>query len=486
MNQRSQTASAFFWSFVERIGSQILRSVFAIVLARLLLPRDFGMVAVLFLFTGVAEVIMTSGFGTALIRKQTLSRTDECSMFYFNIVAGAFMAAALFCALPYVASFYRLPQLILIGRAAAFGVLINSLGIVPGSLLVRRLNFLTLCKVSIASISISGVVGILMAWKGFGVWSIVCQQLVASLAAVILIWALGNWRPSAVFSFHSIRNVFGFSVSFASIGLLDVIARNLSTAIIGRRFTAAEVGFYSRAVQIEEFPVLTAYFAVSRPSLSLFAAFQDREADLAIRVRSVLTYLAMVNFPVMVALAVAAKPLVSVLLTAKWLACVPLLQLLCAVGIFFPLQRINLNVIVAKGNSSLFLRLELLRTFLAMVCISIAGFFGIKLMIAGQIVAMAVTWCANSISVGRLTSYTFARQARDVLPYALASTLMAAGMSLAGRLPLGGDKSLLAAQLIMGSCVYVTLCATFRLSAFLQLRGFAKTELARLRLWASA
>jgi teichuronic acid exporter len=484
MIQRSKTATAFVWSFIERIGTQVLRSVFAIILARLLLPRDFGLAALVFVFIGIADVIMTSGFGTALIRKKVVSPVDECSIFYFNIVVGAILTAVLFCAARYVAEFYRLPQLTLIGRAASFDVLVTSLCIVPGSLLVRKLDFLTLCKVSITSIVISGVLGVVLGWRGFGVWSIVAQQLFGNLVYVALLWILTGWRPVAGFSLPSLRSMFGFSSSFACISLLDVLARNLSSAIIGRRFTTAEVGLYSRATQLEELPVMTIYLAVSRPSLALFAASQDDEADLAYRFRSALTHLALVVFPAMVGLAVVAKPLVVTLLTARWLGCVPLLRLLCAVGIFLPLQRINLNVIIAKGHSALFVQLELARTLMAVIFISIAGYFGIKSMILSQIAAMAITWYINSVSAGRTLSYSFWKQLVDVSPYALASGVMAGGMVWAERIPFGNAINLLIGQTLVGACLYIGLCCIFRLSAFSQLKSVAKMELAHARHWA--
>jgi len=486
MIQRSKTATAFIWSFIERIGTQVLRSVFAIVLARLLLPGDFGLVALVSVFIGIADVIMSSGFGTALIRKQIVSRVDECSIFYFNVVVGAILTAALFCAVPYVADFYRLPQLTWIGRVASFDVLVTSVCIVPGSLLVRKLDFLTLCKVSITSIVTSGVLGIVLAWRGFGVWSIVAQQLSGNLVYVALLWILTEWRPVAGFSFRSLRGMFGFGSSFACISLLDVLARNLCSAIIGRRFTTAEVGLYSRATQLEELPVMTIYLAVSRPSLAVFAAAQDDQAELAYRFRSALGHLALIVFPVMAGLAVVAKPLVATLLTARWLECVPLLRLLCIVGVFLPLQRLNLNVIIAKGRSTLFLQLEFARTLMAVTFISMAGYFGIKSMILSQIAAMAITWYINSVSAGRTLSYSFWKQLVDISPYALASGAMAGGMVWAERIPFGNDINLLIGQTLMGAGLYVGLCWILRLPAFLQFKRAAKGELERLRLWDAA
>lgn len=483
MNRRSKTATAFIWSFLERMGTQVLRSVFAIILARLLVPGDFGLVAVLSVFVGVAEVIVTSGFGTALIRKKVVSHVDECSIFYFNVVVGVIATTALFGTAPYIAAFYRLPQLTLIGRVTAFNLLVNSLCAVQWCLLVRKLDFLTQCKVSIASIIMSGILGIVLAWRGFGVWSIVAQQLSGNLANVVLLWRLAGWRPVAGFSFQSLRSMFGFGSSFACINLLDVVARNLSFAIIGRRFSSAEVGLYSRATQIQELPMMTTYYAISRPSLPLFAASQDHEAHLAHHFRAVLTHLAMINFPVMVGLGIVARPLVVTLLTVRWLECVPLLQLLCAVGIFLPLQRINLNVIIAKGHSTLFCQLELARTIMAVMAISIAGLFGVKTMILSQMVAMATTWYINSIWTGRVLSYTFRRQLVDVLPYALASCVMAGGMVCVKSVGFGSNINLLIGQTLLGTCLYASLCWVFRLSAFLQLKGVVKVELARLRLW---
>lgn len=471
------------WSFVERIGTQVLRSVVAIILARLLVPKDFGLVAIVSVFVGVAGVIVTSGFGTALIREKTVSRVDECSVFYFNVVIAVMATMTLFCAAPYIASFYRLPQLTLIGRVTSFNVLASSLCLVPGCLLVRKLDFLALCKVFMTSTVISGALGIMMAWRGFGVWSIVAQQLCGNVATTALLWKLTGWRPAAFFDFQSLRRMAGFGSSFACINLLDVLARNLSSAIIGRRFTTAEVGLYSRATQIEELPVTTTYYAVSQPSLALFAASQDHQADLMHHFRSVLTHLALISFPVMVGLGVVAKPLVVTLMTDRWLECVPLLRLLCAVGIVFPLQRINLNVIVARGHSALFLQLELARTVMAVVFISIAGYFGVKSMILSQIVAMAITWYINSIWAGRTLSYSFWKQLADVSPYAFASGVMAGGMVWASRIHFGNEVNLLLGQTIVGACLYVGLCWILRLSAFLQLEDVVKGELARLGLW---
>jgi teichuronic acid exporter len=474
MNLRSNTATAFIWSFIERIGVQVVRTVFAIILARLLLPADFGLVAVLSVFVGIADVIVSGGFGTALIREKSVSPTDECSVFYFNVVIAAVITAGLFSAAPLIASFYKLPQLSLIGQVTSLNVFVNSLCVVPGCLLIRKLDFLTLCKVSMTLVIVSGTLGTVLAWLGFGVWSIVVQQLSGNLLSAALLWGLTGWRPIGRFDFQSLRRMFRFGSSFAGASLLDVFARNLSSAIIGRRFTAADVGLYSRATQIQELPAMTTYYAVSRPSLSLFAASQDHEARLTNHLRSTIRQLALLNFPIMIGMAVVARPLVVTLLTPKWLECVPLLRLLCAVGILFPLQRINLNVIIAKGHSSLFLKLESARTAMVVVFVAMAAYFGIKSMILSQIVAMAVTWCLNGVSSGRMLSYSFRKQLIDVSPYAFTSAAMAASMVALEHMPFGNDTNLLIGQTFVGACSYVGFCWFLRLSAFSQLKGVAK------------
>jgi len=325
-----------------------------------------------------------------------------------------------------------------------------------------------------------------LAWRGFGVWSIVVQQLSGNLASVALLWGLTGWRPLLRFRFESLRRMLRFGSSFTAVSLLDVFARHLSSAVIGRRFTAADVGLYSRATQIEELPVMTTYYAVSRPSLSLFAASQDHEARLVSQFRSTLSHLALVGFPVMTGLAVIARPLVITLLTPKWLGCVPFVRLLCAVGILFPLQRINLNVIIAKGRSTLFLKLELARTGMVVLFIAIAAYFGIKILILSQILAMAITWYVNGIWAGRMLSYPFWKQLIDVSPYAFASGAMVGSMVLLERVPLGADLNLLIGQTFVGACSYIGLCWLLQLSAFSQLKGLARLELSRFRHWTAA
>jgi len=478
MNQRS-TAAAFVWSFAERIGTQLLRSIFAIILARLLLPKDFGLVAILAVFVGVAEVIITSGFGTVLIREPRLTHSDECSIFYFNVLVGATLTAILFCASPYVAEFYRSPQLTAIGRITSFNLLITSTCVVQWALLNRRLDFLAQFKVSIISVASSGILAVVMAARGFGVWSIVVQQLCSNTLNALILWRMAKWYPSERFSFRSLQKMFGFSSSFIAINLLDVIAGNISFAIIGKLFTATEAGLYSRAKQIEELPVLTTYATASRPSLSLFARSQDDDAILAQRFRSVLAHLALINFPVVTGIAVVAKPLVTTLLTAKWGSCVPYLRLLCGVGMFFPLQRINLSLIIAKGQSALFVRLELFRTIVAVAFISATGFFGVETMIVGQVIAMAITWYMNSMWIGRTLDYPFRKQLRDVSPYALGSCIMSVAMISLARLDFATQIGLLCAQVALGACIYVTFCWAFNLSAFEKVKKAAVAEILR-------
>jgi teichuronic acid exporter len=484
MNRRSKTVAAFIWSFFERIGTRALRSVFAIVLARLLLPKDFGLVAILSVLVGAAEVIVTSGFGTVLIRKKEVNHTDECAIFYFNVLLGVILTITFFCSAPYVAAFYGLPQLAAIGRVTSFNVLVSSLSVVQWALLIRKLDFLTQFKISIASVATSGTLGIVLAWRGFGVWSIVAQQLSGNILNVMLLWMFAEWRPFKGFHLQSLRRMFGFSSSFVFINLLDVIAGSLSSAIIGKLFTASEAGLYSRAKQMEEVPVMTTYSTASRPSLPLFAASQNLDADLAHRFRSVLTHLALINCPVVIGLGLLAKPLVLTLLTVKWIECVPLLRLLCGVGILFPLQRINLNLIIAKGQSTLFLQLEVVRTVMTVGFISAAGVFGVKAMIFSQIIAMAITWYLNSIWTGRVLGYGFWSQLVDVLPYALASCVMAGGMLCAALLPFGSAISLLIGQVLVGGCLYFGFCWVFNLSAFAHMKNLAKMEFARI--WEAA
>ena len=475
------TTHGLFWSFFERIGQQGIQFIISIILARLLLPEQFGLIAMLTIFMAVAQSFVVSGFGSALIQKQDTNHLDECSIFYFNILVGFLVSGVLFLSAPWIAAFYQIPLLIPLTRVLSLNLIINAFGIIHTTLLTKRIDFKAQMKVSVIATVLSGSVGVAMAYRGYGVWSLVAQSIGSNLIRTAMLWYLLPWRPSWIFSLVSLRSMFSFGSKLLFSGLLDTIYNNLYLVVIGKMFSATDLGYYSRAYQTQQLPAENLSSTVGRVTFPVFSSMQDDKARLKRGTRKALTALVMVNFPTMVGLAVVAKPLVLVLLTEKWLPCVPYLQLLCVVGMLYPLHVINLNVLIAQGRSDLFFRLEILKKILVTVAIGLTWRWGITAMIYGQIVTSIVSYYMNSYYTGKLLSYPIAEQLKDCLPILGLASLMGCGVLLVRYIPLQNNYLLLFLQIIIGVVLYILFCSFARISSFLEIRSMAQEKYQFLR-----
>ena len=357
-NLKEKAVTALFWSLLERFSQQGIQFVISILLARLLMPKEFGLIAMLTIFIAIAESFINSGFGQALIQKKNATHIDECSIFYFNIVVGVLAAGLLCLVAPWIATFYNQPLLVSLTYALSLNLIINSFGMAQTTLLTKHLDFKAQLKVSMIATFISGTIGIAMAFNGFGVWSLVAQSLSSNFFRTSLLWFFNTWRPSLSFSFASLRSMFVFGSRLLASGLLDTIFNNIYLVVIGKLFSPVTLGFYSRAKGLQQLPVSNISGIVSRVTFPVFSSVQSDKPRLKRGVHKALTILGMINFPTMIGLAIVAKPLTLVLLTVKWLPCVPYLQMLCMVGMLYPLQVINLDVLKAQGRSDIFLKLE--------------------------------------------------------------------------------------------------------------------------------
>jgi O-antigen/teichoic acid export membrane protein len=421
---KHKTLRALSWSFVDLIGLRGVQFIVGIVLARLLLPEQFGLIGMLTIFMAVAQSFLDSGFGSALIQKRDATQTDTSSIFYFNIVVGIVATGLLCIAAPWIAAFFKQPILTPLTRALSLTIVINSFGMIQTSLLRKRIDFKTQTKVSLVASVVSGIVGISLATKGFGVWSLAVQQISSSLLSTIFLWFFNTWRPAFVFRVKSLYEMFSFGSRLLISGLLNQIFDNIYLLVIGKVFSATDLGFFTRAKTLNELPSLTLSGMVGRVTFPVFSTLQDEPARLKHGLKKALTALVLVNFPMMVGMAVVAKPLVLVLLTEKWLPCVPYLQLLCLVGLLFPLSVMNLNVLQAMGRSDLFLRLEIIKKILITISIAITWRWGIVAMIYGQIVVSLLSYYLNSYYNGVLLGYPIQEQIVDLFSYLAAAVVM--------------------------------------------------------------
>jgi O-antigen/teichoic acid export membrane protein len=475
-NIQENTIKGLYWSFFERIGYQGIQFLIAIILARLLLPDQFGLIAMLAIFMAVAQSFVDSGFSSALIQKQDATHLDECSIFYFNIVFGFLVTGSMFLSAPWIAAFYRIPLLTPLVRVLSLNLIINAFGVIQTTLLTKRIDFKSQMKVSAIAAFFSGSIGVAMANQGYGVWSLVAQSITNNFFRTILLWFFLPWRPSWIFSFVSLRSMFPFGSKLLFSGLLDTIYNNLYLVVIGKMFSATALGYYTQAEQTVRFPVSNLSSTVGRVTFPVFSSLQDDKDRLKRATRKALSSLAMVNFPLMIGMAVVAKPLVLVVLTDKWLPCVPYLQLLCIAGILYPLHVINLNVLMAQGRSDLFFRLEIYKKATITAAICITAPWGIMAMIYGQIATSTFAYYLNSYYTGRLISYPASEQIKNCFPILSLASLMGFFVFLAGYIPLKNNLALLFSQVSIGIILYISFCSIMRIPSFVEIRSIMQDK----------
>jgi O-antigen/teichoic acid export membrane protein len=478
---KSKTIDALSWSFVQSVVARSIQFVIGIVLARLLLPEQFGLIGMMMIFMAVAQSVMDSGFGAALIQKQQVTSTDLSSVFYFNIILGLFASVALCLIAPWVAAFYNQPILSQLMRAMSLSIVINSLSLVQTTILDKAVDFKTQTKVSLLANLSSGGIGIVLAAVGFGVWSLVVQQVSSALIRTISLWQFSSWRPSATFSFKSIGNMFGFGSRLMISWFLDQLFSNIYMVVIGKLFSATDLGFFSRAQSLQQLPSQTFAGVVDRVTFPVFATIQGDPVRLKKGLKKALIMLVLVNFPMMIGLSVIARPLIIVLLTEKWTECIPYFQVLCFSGLLFPLHAINLNFLRAIGRSDLFLRLEIIKKVLIVINIAITWRWGISAIIYGIIILSIISYYLNSYYTGLLIGYQLREQLLDLSPYLVFATLMGSILYLLGFIPFPNQWSLLLVQIILGIFIYGFLCRLFQPAVFTEIWRVGKERASFLR-----
>ena len=476
-----KTIRALSWSLFESIGVQGVQFVIGIVLARMLNPAQFGQIAMLSIFMAVAQTFLDGGFGAALIQKREVTQSDTSSIFYFNIVVGLAAASVLCLIAPWIATFYNQPVLAPLMRAMSLVIVINSFALINSTILQKQIDFKKLTKISLIASVLSGIIGIILAVNSLGVWSLVVQQISSTFFRCVLLWYFNTWRPALIFSFKSLREMFSFGSRLLASGLLDQIFANIYLLFIGKMFSATDLGLYSRAENLGRLPSQTLSGMVGRVTFPLFSTIQDDPTRLKRGMKRALTTLVLVNFPMMVGLAVTARPLVLVLLTEKWAESIPYLQLYCLAMLLFPLHVINLNLLQALGRSDLFLRLEIIKKVLVAVNIAVTWRWGISAMICGMIAMSVIAYFLNSYYAGILIGYPIQEQLRDLLIYMIMAALMGIGLYGVGLLPFPNHWSELLVQILVGIVLYGGLCRLFRLEAFMDIWRMSFNKMLFLR-----
>ena len=457
---KNKTVKGIVWSSVERFSVQGIQFLVMIVMARLLTPKDYGLVGMVAIFIAVAQSLVDSGFSQALIRKQNRTETDNSTVFYFNIVVGILLYLVLFAIAPLVADFYDSPELTALMRVICLSVVFNSFVVVQRALLTVNIDFKTQAKASLTAAVVSGVIGIGMAYSGFSYWSIVAQQLVNLGLNTLLLWIFTRWRPRWIYSWGSFRELFTFGSKLMVSGLLDVVYRNMYLLVIGKVFTASSLGYYTRANQFAEFPSSNLTGIMQRVTYPVLCQIQDDDERLAQIYRRFLRLSAFLIFPLLVGLSAVAEPFVLLLLKEQWLFAATLLQIICFAMMWYPIHAINLNLLQVKGRSDLFLRLEIIKKAIAVLILCVTIPMGLIAMCVGQILSSLIALIINTNYTGKLIQVGFLRQMRDLLPTLLLSLSMW-GVVYGITSCLSGIILQLIVGIVAGMVYYIALSALF-------------------------
>ncbi len=422
---RRSVSIAFAWAGLEQAGRQCVRFVLSVLLARLLTPNDYGLMGMLLVFLYIAQAFVDSGLSAGLIQRKEIGPDDETSVLYINVAAGLLFTAILCAVSPLVAAFYHQPLLMPLLSASAVSVAIGSLGVVQNALLTRDMDFRIQAKVTMGSTLLSGLIGVCLAWRGWGVWSLVAQTLVQSLASVILVWKWSPWRPSGQFRWACVRRLWPFSWRMLASAQLNCIFENLYSIVIGKLYQPADLGFYTRASTMAMLPANSVGGMTQRVMFSVFSSQQDEKVALKQSFRKTVLMLSALFFPLMAGMAAVADPMVRCLLTEKWLPCVPYLQILCFSAMLYPLHALHLNLLMAQGRSDLFLRLEILKKALVVLALVMTSRLGVRPLVVSVLVVSLVSLVLNSYYTRRLVRYGWSEQIRDLLPMTVTSFMMA-------------------------------------------------------------
>lgn len=459
---KKKTVKGVAWTSLNQVLNVGLGFVIGVILARLLSPDDYGLLAMIAVFNAIAAAFIDCGFGSALIRKPNLSENDNTTAFYFNVVAGAVFYGIIYLIAPWVSVFYNKPILTQLLRVEALLLILSSFKIVQNTQLSRALNFKTIAIINVSSQVISGIVAIVAAYRGFGVWSLVLQHLGASIVSLVLLWIISPWRPRGRWNNGSLNYLWGFGSKLLASSLLNTIYANIYPIVIGKFYTPADLGQYTRAKGYANLPSQTLTGVIQQVTFPVLSQIQEDTERLGNSYRRMLRFTVFIVFPIMIGMAVLAHPLVIALVTNKWEQCVPYLQVICFSMMWYPVHSINLNLLQVKGRSDLFLRLEIIKKAIITVAIFICVPFGIMGICIGSVCTSIICLAINTYYTGKLINVGFVRQMLDMTPTLLASLAMGAIVYFAV-LSFDNNWVKLAVGIPLGMALYLAIAKVFRM-----------------------
>lgn len=478
MSLGKQAISGVFWTFSQQFGVQIINFVVQIILARLLLPEAFGIIALIQIFMSIGQTLMDGGMTSSLIRTVNADQKDYSSVFFINLLSSIVIYLVIFLLAPHIATFFSLPVLTNVLRVYTLTFIIQALVAVQTTKLTKEMNFKLQMYMQIPSTIIGGSVGVFLAYKDFGVWSLVWMSLVTTFLFMVQHWVWSDWRPSFIFDKRRFKYHFNFGYKLTLSALITNLYFNSFSFIIGKFFSATQLGYYNQAHNLRMFPVRNITSALQKVTYPIFSQIKDDNARLKTAFKRITSIVFFIVTPVMSFLILYAEPLYRIVLTEKWLPSVPFFQILCISAIFYPQSMYNLNVITAKGYSGLHFKLEVIKKGLSLFALLLIIPFGMWGVVAAQALSMLIGFCVNATYSGRMMNYLIKEQLGDIVPIlsvSIITMLIGKGVDLMVFRPSSSNDLLrLLLGIVVFTLTYIGFCSIARLPAIAELTLLTK------------
>ncbi|MGL4865214.1 MAG: lipopolysaccharide biosynthesis protein [Cetobacterium sp.] len=465
-NLKSKVLSSLVWKLLERGGTQGIQFIIQIILARLLTPEDYGVIAIIMIFIALANVFIQSGFSTALIQKKNTDEEDFSSVFYLSFFIAILLYLILYFTAPLISNFYKNVELIKILRVLSLTFFLGAFNSIQNTIIAKNMDFKKQFLSSLIAGIVSGIIGIFLAYNNFGVLALVYQQLSNQFLICITLLNIIKWRPKLIFSFSKIKKLFVFGSKLLVSSLLDTLYMNITSLVIGKVYTPAMLGFYNRGNQFPQMIVSNFNGSIQAVMFPALSAEQDNKKRVKEIVRRSIVTSSYIIFPLMIGLMVIAEPMVKLLLTDKWLECVPYLRIFCLSYALWPIHTANLQAINALGRSDIFLKLEIIKKILGIVILIISMKYGVYAIAIGVLISGVISSFINGYPNKKLLNYGYLEQAKDIIPSLLISTIMGILVYCLTLLKIN-DFLKIFIQIFLGLITYISLSYFFKLECFL-------------------
>lgn len=478
MSLRASAFNGLVWTYGQQFATQLIQFGVSMILSRLISPAEFGLIGMITIFISIGNLLFDGGLTSSLIRTHKVDETDFSTVFFFNIISALLLYLILFISAPYIADFFYQNLLKTIIRIYGIVIIISSFSAVQNTKMTKELQFKKLSLLSLPSIIVGSIVGVYMAYNNYGVWSLVGSAISSTFFNSVILWLLSGWKPKLVFSVQKFKQHFFYGGKMTLAGVLDVVFTNIYQIIIGRYFSADKLGYYTRANSLMMLPVSNISSSLNKVSFPMFSKIQDEPERLRIAYKKIMLMVLFIVSPIISIMAVLISPLTILLFGERWLSIVPIFQILAITGILYPLHLYNLIILQIKGESGLFLRLEIIKKILVVLILVISFYFGFSGLLWGQVIFSFLVLFINTHYAGKILNYSFVNQIIDILPVFLITLIMAIILFFF-------DKSIDFMPLIvriilgvfLGGSIYLFMAWKLKFESFFELLDIFKTKI---------